>query len=243
MVDDKAPSITQTPEFQEAVRVAAAKAVAEALALARDNAGTLAQSGDVDIVQALAMSIADMADQGVGRRNRVPPDVLRARKEARDLMVNLIIAARATGHMPSYRLTNKVLLDNMLVDPVWIDANHTAQPTEIDWPGVPNEAMVPINDTAREIFKAFQDSIGTIPKKEDQDALLSLPLGVTPMGLVVKGGAATGKRSLQQRVDGRMKDENDAGGEGLKLRHREAAGRYKPVNILGTIAKPAQQSI
>lgn len=240
----KAPSmnVAETPEFRAAVAEAAKTAVAEALAAAREAVGTPTNISDTSWAETFAMAIAQLTDQGTGRR-RVAPQILKQRQQARDLMVRLIIEARADGRVPSYRLTNKVVLDDQLVDPAWIDKNHTAQPTEIDWPGVPNEAMVPINDTARAIFTAFRDSIGSVDK-DDADVLGRLnggPLSVTPGGLVVKTSRAGGKRSLQAQVDAH--NGANGGGEGLSLRHKDQPGRYKEVKILGTIAKPAQQSV
>lgn len=222
--------LDETPEFQAAVAAAVAKAVPEILAQVNET------RGDTSWAQSLAMAIATVSDQGVGTRKRVAPEVLKSREDARQRMVDLIVAARAAGRLPSYRLTNKVLLDEQLIDPVWIDKNHTAQPTEIDWPGVPNEAMTPINDTAKEIHAAFIESIGSIAKEHQ---VMHDPLKITKGGLVVRGApSAASHETTLERVNAQIKTD-----EGVRVKHKDQGGRYKEVNILGSIHKPAQQSV
>lgn len=228
------PNIVDTPEFKgaiEKVKQEAAKAVTAALETARISAGSSPQEGDTNWAETFAMAIAKLTDQGTGRQH-VAPEILRSREIARARMAELIIAARAEGKVPSYRLTSKVLLDNQLVDPFWIDRNHIAQPTEIDWPGVPNEAMQPLNQVAEDIFAAFMNSIGSVSKLQ-QDALTA-DLSVTAGGLTVRGNL--NKRSVKEIV-------HEESEKGLVLRHKDQPGRYKSVNILGSIANPAQQTI
>lgn len=226
---DKLP-LNDSPEFKEAVAAAVAKAVPEILEKLNET------RGDASWAQTLAMAIATVSDQGTGTKRRVPPEIMKARDDARARMVDLIVAARAAGRLPSYRLTNKVLLDEQLIDPVWIDKNHTAQPTEIDWPGVPNEAMVPLNDVAREIHAAFVESIGSIAKEHQ---LRYDPLKVTKGGLVVRGApSAASHETTLERVNAQAKSD-----EGVRVKHKDQSGRYKDVNVLGTIARPAQQTV
>lgn len=227
-------NIAETAEFKDAVdkiRQEANRSVVDALAAARVTAGTAGAAGDANWAETFAMAIAQLTDQGTGRTH-VAPEILRTRQEGREKMAKLIVAARAEGAMPSYRLTSKVLLDNQLVEPFWIDRNHIAQPTEIDWPGVPNEAMLPINGVAKDIFAAFMDSIGGVSKLQQE--ALSADLSVTAGGLTVRGNI--NKRTVKEIVH-----ENSE--QGLRLRHQDEPGRYKDVSILGSIAKPAQQSI
>jgi hypothetical protein len=159
--------VTDTPEFKEALAAGIEQATAKILESVQKVAGVpgteLPQGGEKNFAEMLAMAIATLTDQGTGRQ-RVAPEVIRARTEARDRMRQLIMKARAEGRTATYELRNKVVLDNRVIEPMWIDSNHITRPTEIDWPGVPNEVMVPINDTAKEIHAAFMESIGSVVK-------------------------------------------------------------------------------
>lgn len=235
--------ITETPEFHKAVGDAVAAAIPALkqsilanIAAARGDATAPAQGTDQAFAEGLAMALAQLTDQGTGRR-RVAPEVMRARAEAADRMMKLIIKAHADGKVPGYRLKAKCYLDEVLIDPVWIAPDHTQRPTEIDWPGVPNSAMVPINEAATEIHKAYSESIGTVPK---EDQVTDGPFRVTAGGLVVKG------RPVAQRAQTGLRNgaPPTAGEQGLRIRHKEEApGRFKEVNILGTVAPPARENI
>lgn len=220
------------------------KIVAAALEAARLSAGVVAppNPGDTSWVQALAMAIAQASNQGVGSKMRspVPPDVLKKRDDARKLMFDLLIEARAKGIVPAYQVKSKTLLDNVLVEPFHI-INHIAQPTEIDWPGVPNEIMVPLNDSARAIYRAFEESIGVMIADDAQAVAASRRQFESPrQGLVIKTSPGLSER----RVTGNEQPSDDLTLlTGLHLRKMGEKGQYKEVNILGTIAAPAQQSV
>jgi hypothetical protein len=248
MSEAKLP-LNETLEFQNAVNEAVQK---EAAKLREEIFSQLATArGDGGFAEELAMRLAELTDQGTGRGARVAPGILKQREDARKRMTDLIVEARvkcseakaagktaeAARWMPSYRLLAKTQLADRVIDPLWIDRNHIAQPTEIDWTGVPNEAMQPLNQIATDIFAAFKDSIGSIPR---QDQVAADPLKITAGGLVVRGdpSAAQRQRTIDQ-VSAREKEDNEA----LSIKHKDQPGRYKDVNILGTIAKPAQQSV
>jgi hypothetical protein len=140
-------------------------------------------------------------------------------------------------------VTAKTLLDNQVVQPFWVDSMHIAQPTEIDWPGVPNDAMAPLNDVAREIFAAYLASIGSKPQSVSASgAIIDVPnpmddgYGVTANGLVVRGGAIPRSNRPQEVAP-------NTGEEGLGLHHKNKAGRTVDVRVLGTLQPPAQQNI
>lgn len=228
--------------------------------------GTEVSTSDKRFAETLAMAFAQLNEQGNGRKY-VDPVVLRERAEARERMKQLLVAARrnhqvainelvnrhgrqltqpelaklSVEHVPSYRVVAKTLLDNQVVEPMWVDKNHTAQPTEIDWPGVPNDAMQPLNDVAKEIHAAFMASIGSRPQSvlgAVPDGTLDLDYGVTAGGLVVKAGAIP--RQNRRPSEGRLLSEAD--GEGLALHHKGEPGRFVEKRILGTIAEPARQT-
>ncbi len=97
--------------------------------------------------------------------------------------------------------------------------------------------MVPINDVAKEIHAAFTDSIGTVEKVAPEERL-----GVTPGGLVVRNAAVTD--TMSKRTTGEAPHVGDGkSDDGLVIHHENEPGRYKSVNVLGTIQEPARQSI
>lgn len=233
-------NLTETPEFKAAVAKAASDALAEllpSLKEARKQQGTEDEGSDPTWMRALAMEISQLTDQGTGRR-RVAPEILQARQAAREKMTQLIVEARAAGKKATYRVKAKVLLADRVVEPFWIASDHTAQPTIIDWDGVPNEAMVPENKTAAAIHKAFMESIGSSIRVVPEDAL-----AITPAGLVVHGGAASISSGRRQVRDAEPKQTGDASPEqGLNIHNKNAPGRFVEKRILGTIADPARQT-
>lgn len=231
--------IAETPEFKAAVAKAAADAVTTVMAALKEGAAPApGLESDKAVLSALAVQLAELTGQGSGRRY-VAPAILRQREEARERMVKFIIAARESGTPPAYRLTQKVLLDFQLIDPFWIAPDHTARPTEIDWFGVPNEAMVPLNGTAEKIHKAFMESIGSIEKVVPEQAL-----GVTPNGLTVKGRAVPKRRGDdgQPAMFGETVHANIDNQQGGVAIHHKDQRSTKSINVLGTIAPPAQQN-
>lgn len=233
--------LTETEEFKAAVAKAAADALSELLPTlkqARQAHGSEDEGGsDPTWMRALAMEISQLTDQGTGRR-RVAPEVLRARQLAREKMTQLIIDARAAKKLATYRVKAKCLLADRVVEPFWIASDHTAQPTIIDWDGIPNEAMVPENKTAKAIHEAFMESIGSSVRVVPEDAL-----AITPGGLVVHGGAAALSSGRRQVSAGEPKHTGDASPEqGLNIHHKNAPGRFVEKRILGSIAEPARQT-
>lgn len=249
-------AMTQSPEFQDAVAKAVAAAVGplmEKLAGARDGVGSEPQTGDRGLMQELAMAISMLTDQG-SNRSRVAPEIIAQRQKAREEMVNLIIASRAEGRVATYQLRNKVVINEQLIEPFYVTSDHKSKPTEIDYGGVPNEAMVPVNDTAKEIFGAFMRSIGSVVAGRGKDGHV-LPgqdrLGVTRGGLVVRNSAITNAvdRATPKIHDGPMPAYEEApqtngnpAYEPLRVNHKQEGGQYIEKHILGTIQPPARQT-
>ena len=239
MAEQNAVSITETEEFRSAVSEAAAKAVAELLKSGRAEHGTEDQGSDPTWMRALAMEISQLTDQGTGRR-RVAPEVLRARQMARERMMKLIVDARAAKKIATYRVKAKTLLADRVIEPFWVGSDHTARPTVIDWDGIPNEAMAPENKTAKAIYDAFVESIGSSIKVVPDDAL-----AVTPGGLVVHGGAASissGRRQVKD-AEAAHTGKADVMEQGLTIHHKNEPGRYVEKRILGSVAEPARQTV
>lgn len=232
----KVTPLTETVEFKAAVQHAIDKALPNIVKMIDAARGTVATSDDTHFAEKMAMAIAQLTDQGTGRK-RIAPEILQQRAKAADRMVKLLIDARAKGNVPSYGMRNKAYLDEVLVYPSYIAPDHTQHQTEIDWPGVPNEAMVPINEVAKEIFAAYKESIGSIDKVVPDDIL-----SVTPGGLTVRGGSRTMQKN---RPLGTMEDRPDqptSGTGGLSIKHKQnRPGQHKEINVLGTVAAPARQ--
>jgi hypothetical protein len=230
-------SIAENTEFKAAVEKAAAEAVAKLLKTARENQGSEPSASDPTWMRALAMEISQLTDQGTGRK-RVAPEILESRRIASERMVELIVQARTAKKTATYRVKAKTLLCDRVVEPFWIASDHTAQPTIIDWDGIPNEAMVPENKTAKAIFDAYKASLGSTARVVPED-----DLAITPGGLVVHGGAASisaGRRKVREAVPTGIEK---AGGEsGLNIHHKNEPGRFVEKRILGSIATPARQT-
>ncbi len=230
-------AIHETREFQDAVRVAVEAATSEILkkvSVARIEQDTPVPGDEMKWARMMALAIAEVADQGTNRK-RVAPEILEARRVARERMVDLIIAHRARGSVPSYQLKNKVYLDEILVEPVWIGADHRHYPTEIDWPGVPNEAMRPMNDAAKEVYQAFSESIGSTAEVISQQIAR-----ITPGGLVVQKGIPVSGVGEAPQVGGGSVLGGRTGE--LNIRGRTRPGEIVETRVLGTIAPAARQN-
>lgn len=234
------------PDFQKAVAAEVARQVATLVPvllaqLAEKRGGEPAQpsAADTGWAEALAVAIAQLSDQGTGRGRRIAPEVLKARSEARERMVAVIIDVRSKREKPLYGLKSKVYLSEILIDPVYIDrATKEQKQQEIEWMGVPNEAMIPLNDAARRIYKEFAESIGTL-MVEDANALADRKgHSVTAGGLVIRGGSlATRPVDVARDPLAALDD-----GNGLSIRGNAGGGigNQREVRVLGTVAAPAR---
>lgn len=157
-----------TPELSLTDSIAFKAAVAESVRaiLAAEMAGMKALSNPSEmsdlqgLMKGLATNIAAMSTQGTGQMAPVPPDVLAARESARIRMYALLNAAHAKGDMPDYQLTEKIYIGGQVVEPVWLDNVMKVQkPTNIEFYGEPNKCMIPLNECAKEIHKAYLESV------------------------------------------------------------------------------------
>lgn len=233
-----APAFTQTDEFQSAVAIAARAEVdklrQELMAVAGGaSVPTSAPIGGIeDMMRHLALGIAEVADQGTSRK-RVAPELLAQRAAAAKRCHDLLYKARDEGRKGEYRLIAKTYLNERLLDPYRVDAG-TKQPVpvEIIWSGMPNEAMLPINDTGREIFAEYKLSIGSIEKVEMAD---SRPFWVTAGGLVVKGEAPARRHVMAENPHELPDFEDELGLKDVN------DPRARTVAILGTVHAPARR--
>lgn len=223
-------ALLKTPEAQAAISVATEMAVQAILAkmqAARPaEAPTAEPSGpDLDFARTMAMEIARLADQGSNKK-RIAPEVLLKRESAREHMEDLIVEFREQDITPVYGLKRAVYLDETLVQPTYTNEAHRQCRTEIGWPLVPNEAMDPINDAARQIHAAFIASIG----------------GLTPK--LQKSNTDGG--SLLKVLHETAKDRTPEVGRGqapgnLRMMRGGMSGEVVETAVLGTVAARARQ--
>ena len=210
------------------------KAVAEAEArlaeLIQSASPKASGMADEATMNALALAISTLTDQGTGRAKRVAPEEMIRRERGHKRMMELIDDAVLASNKPLYRLRHVVYLGEMKIQPIWVDKDHIQQPTTIGWYGIPNEAMDPQNDVARAIYEQFAIWIAASEKRD---------LGrikVTPGGLTIVQGPP--------ELVGAGEAKHTGGGAPLTptIERRGPQAGMKETHILGTIMAPAQQT-
>ena len=221
---------TQSQAFRDAVAKATAEAVARAteeiaakLSTAHAAASTAPLSDTDDFARKLALAITQAADPQNRAKHISPEETLR-RERAQERMLDLIARCRATGTLPRYVLKAGTYLEERWIDPTWIDRNHVQRRAEIGWPGVPNEAMEPESEEAREIFLAYRIWIGGPTER------VTHPAG--------KGGSL---RVMHEPEGGTVPHVGRPRNPDLEILGRGVPGEIKETAVLGTIAKPARQ--
>ncbi len=213
--------------------------------------------GMQDVLNGLAMAMAQVGNQGTGKAV-VDPAVLEKRSRARKRMFDLIREARDAGNAPEYVLLRISHLADQIIQPFWVDNMRQTQQTRIRWDGVPNEAMEPVpgDEVARGIYEAFCESIdkalGTVTTLRPADAKGNM---VSPGGHVFETGPKIPKGYLgpDAQMEGRPSmeivsgaPERDKPHNGLEVLGR-ASGmqtqRTVDINVLGTKAPPARQMV
>lgn len=119
-------------------------------------------ASDRGLIEGLATAIVKAGDpKNVSRT--LDPAVSAQRKEYREKMIALLVGAHARGEKPIYQLRTTMWLNDTLCQPQWRDeGSKQFRQTEIAWDRVPNEAMIPMNDLAKEVFALFQGAIGSV---------------------------------------------------------------------------------
>lgn len=225
---DVIANVLSSPEGQEAISAAVA-AVLSKLNVGRTEANTIPLDGDVNFARQLATAIGEISDQG-NKIRRVAPAELEKRRMARERMEDLLISARADGTVPEYELSAAVYLDEQLVSPTYVDRNHIARRTQIAWPKVPNEHMRPTNQSAKNIFAAFMESIGgpTSAVRKPDDVLVEQ---ADESGLKVLHQGE--RREVAHVSKPRMHD--------LQIINRNLPGTMVETHVLGSVSAPARQ--
>jgi len=241
--------LTETPEFKEAVAQVRAQVHAEFTALTdafKQARGEPAVDGDVQsMFRQMAMAIAEISDQDQGRK-RIPPDELAKRAKARSLMDEAIARARRkvaeyraeTGDRkafgpdaPNYLFVGKCYLGEELVEPFNVNpATKKPYPVIRTWVDVPNEAMRPVNDSAKEIFRYFTESIGGQTEVVVRQNQVWLSAG---------GNVVMGEHGVPVR-----REAPDPLALADEFQNHLGPGQFDPrrdkINVLGTISEPAR---
>ncbi len=217
----------ERPEFKAAVAESAAMVVQQML---KNGAIPQTQGNDVatELFSKMALSIAEISDQGT-QRKRVAPEILAAREAARKRAQARITLARENGEKPEYRVISKIYFNERFIEPFRLGDDKKPVHNEIVWTGMPNEALVPINDVAKEIFEEYRASIGSTSRLATTD---NRSVWVTASGLVVKGDAPA-RRFVAS-------PEPFSDDLAVKMPNDPTAPE---VRVLGTVAAPARQNI
>lgn len=243
--------VLASPQGQQALKAMVeatmgelAPKIAESLAAARGPVAAETTEGDKSFVSSLArtiaLSIAELTDQGTGRK-RIDPEILKGWVEARERMIDLLVQNRADQVMPRYRLISETYLGCELIAPFKTNpATKAIESVEIGWDGVPNEAMEPVDEPAKQVFAEFLASIGgytsLFNRQNTKWAADMRPLSVTAGGLIIHGTAA-GRRTVSNLADSANGTPGDSNGP-----RRTMNPNAKEVHVLGTIAEPARQN-
>lgn len=267
------PDITKAPEFAAAVSAAVADLVpgiVEQVKAGLAIAGAPAQS-ETDIAalaRILAVQLGEISGQGVGKVY-IDPEVIETRRQAGDDMVRTVIDywtkaqawAEENGDsgdnpfVPVYKLIAKTQipmgeLGEVLVDPVYRGNDRMLYPQMVDWPGIPNMAMRPENEPAREIFALFQKSIGDrkVLIRAKDGTILGAPGADTredPLAEMTRKGTAVRGKGLafvrNQMEAPELGSPGDSGGPQATLRRRDTNPREKK-RIWGTTAPAVEVS-
>lgn len=132
---------------------------------ARLTAGVAAAPADGESDRKLAASLAhamiEASATPAKRAALITPEQRAEREIARKEMIDLIIANNAKGIVPVYRVTQKTFLAETLVDPQFRDPQTKQMVNqEINWRGIPNQAMAPVDEHAKVVHEAYLRSIG-----------------------------------------------------------------------------------
>lgn len=203
---------------------------------AREQAGTAEDANvpdDLRVVRQLAAAIAEIADQGSETRKiRVAPEEAEARAQAREEMTEMIVQVRARNEYPAYELTRAVYLDEQLIQPTYVDSHHVRRAQRIEWQGVPDESMQPINEIAKVIYRTYMRSLGgATPDKRVEYTRAALNPGLR---IIPPEGSVT--REASPVPNPRHQPES-----GLRVLRDRVPGEIVETRVLGTVAHPARQ--
>ena len=236
---DGAKWLTEDPAFKAAVAAGVAEQLAgiraEIAAMTKPQTDGALPVDAMSLIQSLALQIAQIGHQNE-RDKPVAPAVLAARKKAHEKMMDAIEEVRKLpkNHpdRPKYRCTSKVVLSDTEISPWRRDpVRKLAVPVEFRWSGEPNDAMVPLNESAKKIWGLFRESRGN---KTEYEQEVRNSIWLSDGGLVIEGvGRPIPKRrevTLPEPEPGELVVDDDPYNPNLK-----------EVHVLGTLHDPAIQ--
>jgi hypothetical protein len=248
-------------EFQRTVDAAVERRISEVLAKFSANEPIRVAEGEdgpdfKGLFRQMAMSIAEVGDQGSGRR-RVAPEIMAARRAAKERMIGSIEKFMGIVHgaqdrndrrmvelnYPHYKVTGKMYLGDTMLEPFTVDpVTKLPKPVEVYWLGAPNPSMSPINAPAREIFAHFCDWVGLTHEGRKE-----MPLWISAGGLVIAGETMPAHRLAIPEGGGGPSLKPASSVDALMGKNApaslNASDITKPkINVLGTIAAAATQS-
>lgn len=227
---------TETEEFKAAVAEGVKAVLPGVLSTLKGQPS--ADDATTDLFNRLALSIAEISDQGT-QRKRVAPEVLAQRDAAWKRMAALIQDARANGLKPEYKAIAKLYLNERIIEPFVQDVN-TKMPVAVTftWTGEPNDGMRPVNDIAKAIYAEFRLSRGSVEAAAKED---TRPYWMTPAGLVVKGDPPP-RREMQAGLSPNFVDDLSVDGDTPVVEKNQNDPNAPFVHVLGTVAAPAMQN-
>lgn len=261
--EDRSADIEMTAEeFQRSVQVEVKRQLAEVMTrLSISEASSPASERDPEdmdvkgLIRMMAMGIAEVGDQGSGRK-RVPPAVLAERRGAKERMTasiekfsSIVLAAQAREdrrvvelNYPHYRVVGKMYLGDRLLEPYTVDpVTKLPRSNAVFWLGAPNPNLVPLNAPAHEIHRHFCDWVGLTHEGRKEK-----PLWISAGGLVIAGESAPAHRLAIPEGGGGPAMQPEFGDALMGRREKKGFNSddiTKPrINVLGTIATPATQS-
>lgn len=154
--------LTETAEFKAALAAAKeamrADLMGEVVAAVAKSKGP---DGDIkELVSQLVMGIATMTDSGDNRKKIAPAEIER-RIAAHGRMVEVVERIQRTPNLkPHYAVVAEMQLEEQLIQKYVAAGEGKWKQAEIIWRGIPNSAMRPLNDIAKEIYGHYLESIG-----------------------------------------------------------------------------------
>jgi hypothetical protein len=257
MADKQKDDLTSSPDFQAAVDLAVETQVQKLLpelmaklVAVQTAASGPATPGDTNFVASLALALAELTSQGTGRVY-VAPEIVERRRVAMEKMIDKLVElhakrkAAATSearerYLPVYRLRNKVFLPipgqgETLIEPYYRDNTKIIQPQDIDWIGIPNLAMEPLNEAAKEVFTLYAESIGHQGGADAPDRLFFMTEGLE--GVALRGGEGFLARDRAKQLGDPEGQDPEMPAAGL--RRKDPAPKQKQ-QVWGSLTQPVE---
>lgn len=198
---------------------------------------------DRSLLEGLAHAMSKAADPS-NKRRILAPEIVQERALAREEMKRSILQFHAKGEVPIYRVLRATFLNETLIYPQFQNpVTKAMDDQEIDWPGVPNQAMEPANEPAKVVHAHYLRSIGARPGhvlmgfKLEGDNIEDrmVPVGELEAPLVLAG------KEIRRGHAGAPRGSESSISDALSADPRRGNPAAKPrvEHVLGTTAQPA----